>query len=649
MSAIVGILNTNKIPVPTVQSKNMMLSLHHYPSDVVHAWHKESIFMGCLNQWITPEQIGEQLPYYDYEKQYVITADAIIDNRPELFSMLQVKRIDQQEMTDARLILLAYEKWGEESVKHLIGDFAFMIWDERKQKLFGARDFSGARTLYYFNDFNRFVFSTTIAPMFTLPYIKKELNEDWLAQFIAIPSMVEAADMQATVYKTVEQVPPSHTITVLDGKVKLTRYITIDVRDKLKLKSNEEYEEAFREVFQRAVVDRTRTYGEVGSHLSGGLDSGTVVSFAAKELLKEGKTLHTFSYVPEEDFKDWTPSYYQPDESPLIKKTIAHVGNIDPEYMRFEGKTPLAEVDDMLGIMEMPYKFFENTFWLKGINEEANRKGIKMLLNGARGNHSISWGSLNLTYSYYESLMKKLMWVQLFRELDSYCINFRAGKSDVVPFIAKRVMKSFSWQTNSDYHFPKFVNTSLARRTDVFAKLNDYGIDISGNFSGNLSQYRKKYFKDLSAWNKSGVVGTKMSLRYSLWDRDPSNDLRVIKFCLSLPEEQYVTEGLGRSIIRRATINILPDQVRLNQRSRGIQGADVIHRMSKQWRGFKDELCKMSNDVRMADLLNIDLVKTALSKMDDQPRPDLIFEDEFKMLTRSLIIYRFLEKSAERG
>ena len=143
-------------------------------------------------------------------------------------------------------------------------------------------------------------------------------------------------------------------------------------------------------------------------------------------------------------------------------------------------------------------------------------------------------------------------------------------------------------------------------------------------------------------WNKSGVANTKISLRYSLWDRDPTNDLNVIRFCLSLPDEQYVQDGMERSFIRQATKNLLPDKVRLNHHVRGIQGADTIHRMSSNWSEFLNELNRLVHDSRMSELLNIDVVKNALSSMGNEPRPDMIFEDEFKVLVRSLIVSRFI-------
>ncbi|MEH7011461.1 asparagine synthase-related protein [Neobacillus niacini] len=649
MSAINGILHFNDHPIKIEHGKILMEALQHYPADSIQTWCRENIMLGYHGQWITPESIGEHLPYWDYEKQLVITADAIIDNRDELFGRLQVSKGHRKNMPDSQLILLAYQMWGEETPKYLIGDFAFMIWDERNRKLFGARDFSGSRTLYFYNDIKRFAFCTTIEPLLKLPYVEKKLNEQWLAEFLAIPTVVEAVDMSLTVYKNIHQVPPCHSISVVNGRISVSKYGSVVTNEKLKFKSNEEYQEAFHEVFKTAVMARIRAFGNVGSHLSGGLDSGTVVSFAAQGLRKQNKVLHTYSFVPEDDFIDWTPYYYTADERPFIKETVKYVGNIKDYYLNFKGKNSLSEVDDFLELMEMPYKFFENTFWLKGIFEEARHHGVKILLNGARGNHSISWGSWNLTINYYCTLLKKLRWMRLYNELDEYCKHFRTGKSVMIPLVARKAFPSiagmFANKEEENYQFPLLINPLFAQKTKVFQKLQDYGLDITGGnvAARNLNEYRKSHYEKPFFWNKSGAATTKLSLRYGLWDRDPTNDLRVIRFCLALPEEQYVQGGMERSFIRRATKNILPDKVRLNQRTRGIQSADVINRMAPNWDVFIDELKEISKDSLVSELLNVSVIKKAISKIEGEPRPEFVFTDEFKILARSIIVSRFIK------
>lgn len=645
MSAITGIVHFNDEPISSEQGRGLMEALQQYTADDVQIWHKENVFFGCHAQWITPESIGEQLPFYDYERQLAITADAIIDNRTELFEKLQVDYVDRKSITDSELLLLSYQKWGEEAPKYLVGDFAFMIWDERKQKLFGARDFSGSRTLYFYYNQPQFVFCTAIKPLFTLPYIEKKLNEQWLAEFLAIPNMLDTVDASSTVYNNIEQVPPSHTISVIGGRITLSRYCTLTARKKLQLKSNQEYEEAFREVFQSAVTARLRTHHNVGAHLSGGLDSGSVVSFAAKNLRKDNKQLYTFSYVPVDDFVDWTPRSRVADERPFIQSTVQHVGNIRDHYIDLKGSSPLSEVNDWLEMLEMPYKFFENSFWLKGIYEKAQQEGIGVLLNGARGNYTISWGS---ALDYYAVLLRKLRWVRFYHELHQYSEKKGIGKKQLLLAIGKRAFPFINqiFTTHNQYRFPMLISPEFAKKTEVFDKLQEQGINVTGSSTPNFYDARKKQFEQVVSWHINGTSGTKLSLRYSLWDRDPTNDLRVIRFCLSVPEEQFVQNGLDRALIRRSTESFLPDKVRLNQRIRGIQGADGVHRMAPYWSTFIEELQQLSKDTEVSAFLNIEVINAAISKFQQGPRPQYAFDAEFKVLMRSLIVYRFIKNYA---
>ncbi|MGG0237755.1 lasso peptide isopeptide bond-forming cyclase [Bacillus rhizoplanae] len=644
MSAITGILHFNDEPISIEHGTRLMKDLQKYPADDVQIWHKDKVFLGCHAQWITPESIGEQLPFYDYERQLAITADAIIDNRDELFERLQVDYADRKKMTDSELILLSYQKWGEETPKYLVGDFAFMIWDERNRKLFGARDFSGSRTLYFYRNQQRFAFCTTIQPLQSLPYVQKQLNEQWLAEYLAICGMVDVADATMTPYKNIEQVPPSYSISVVRNIVKLSRYCTLTSEKKLRLKSNEEYVEAFREVFQEAVVSRLRTYRQVGAQLSGGLDSGSIVSFAAKVLHAENKPLHTFSYIPPSDFEDFTPKNLMPDERPLIKETVRHVGGIKDYYLDFEGRDPFSEVEDFLEMMEMPYKFFENSFWLKGMFEEGYKEGIGVLLNGGRGNLSISWGS---AMDYYALLLKRLKWVRLTHELHQYSKNVGGARLRRLPVIARIAFPFIdrAFSSGTPYTFPTVINPDFAKRTNVFNKLREHGIDETGWFSTtNVYEQRRNHFEEVFHWNASNTLATKLSLRYSLWKRDPTNDIRVIRFCLSVPEEQYVQNGLDRALIRRSTEKFLPDKVRLNQHIQGVQGADWVHRMIPHWNTFLEELEKLSTDKRVLEFLDSQVIKKALLKVREGAHPERAIDPNYKILMRSLIVYRFIQQ-----
>lgn len=644
MSAIAGIHNINKEPISQAQIESMMKALQHFPADDIQVWNKGNIFLGCHAQWITPESINEQLPFYDYQRQLVITSDAIIDNRHELFQLLQVDKKDQNTIPDSLLILLAYHKWGEDCPKYLIGDFAFMIWDEKRQKIFGARDFSGSRTLYYCWKDQKFSFCTTIEPLLTLPNIKKQLNEIWLAEYLAVAGMIDAVDSSITPYLNINQIPPSHSITVVENGVKLKRYCTFNSREQLRLKSDEEYVEAFQDVFQKAVTSRIRTHLNVGSQLSGGLDSGAVASFAAKAVRKENKKLHTFSYVPSKDFTDFTPKHLLPDERPFINKTVRYIGDVKDHYLDFEGKDSYSEIDDFLEIMEMPYKFFENSFWLKGIFEKAQEETIGVLLSGDRGNFTISWGS---ALDYYALLLKRIKWLRLFQELNQYSQNVggpRLGRLKVIARVGFPALDQFFSQ-REPVKRPMIINPSFAEKTEVFNRFKNYGIDQSGWYSSStIYEERRKHFEDIFHWNAGNTHRAKLSLRYALWKRDPTNDLRVIRFCMSLPEDQYVQNGLDRALIRRSTEGYLPDKVRLNQRIRGVQSADWVHRMIPRWDSFLNEVKELISDKQINHYINGQVLNEAALKLKNEPLPKYATDRHYKILMRTLIVYRFLKK-----
>lgn len=424
----------------------------------------------------------------------------------------------------------------------------------------------------------------------------------------------------------------------------LEQYGTLETPQKqLRFRTNGEYEEAFREVFQEAVTSKLRTFRQVGASLSGGLDSGAVIGFAAKPLREEGKTLHAYSYVPPADFADWTPRSMMADESPSIRATVRHLGNITENYLDFADRDSFGEIDDLLELLETPYKFFENSFWIKGILEKAEQHGVGVLLTGARGNDSVSWGP---AMGYYARLLRKLRWIRLSRELKHYGKRMNIGRSRLLPVIAKQAfpfLTSRSLFSQQQPEMPQLIHPDLAERTNVFDRLRNHDVGLP-DASFDEFAARDYPFANLAASNHQGTSVTKFSLRYAVWERDPTGDPRVVRFCLSVPIDQYVQQGMDRALIRRSTRGYLPDEVRFNQRVRGVQGADWIHRMIPSWRVFTDELHKLCRDSAAAPYLNVEQIKRSLSKIGRTPKVEHAYDPDARLLMRSLIVYRFIRQ-----
>ena len=645
MSAIIGIYDMHDNPAVMERGAAMMRALTRFPADDEQTWRRRSeVFFGCRAQWITPESVGERNPLHDPERGLTVVADAILDNREELCDALGIEAVRRKSVTDPELLLLAYDAWGTEMAARLVGDFAFAIWDGRRRKLFAARDYSGARTLYFTRDpsSGTIWFSTVMAPLLGLPHLSGALNRQWIAEYLALPYTVDAVDGRMTVHEGIEQLPPAH-VLVADAEGRLTLKLHCRVeepREKLKLGSDAEYEEALRDVLGAAVKARLRTHRGVGAHLSGGLDSGSVAAFAARELRAQGKPLYTFSHVPVADFEDWTPRSRMADEREYINAVVEHTGNIEPEYCDFPDRNPYADIDDWLDVMEMPYKFFENSFWLKGIFERAAERSIAVILNGQRGNWTISWGP---ALDYQAALLKRLRLIRFCRELDGYARRVGVGRKRVLRLVLRKAVGAGA----SGAGHPVLASPHLLEETGAAERLSRMGLPVQGNVR-SAYEARRRLFKQTCFWNLNGTYATKLSLRYAVWDRDPSNDLRVVRFCLSVPEEQCVRDGLDRALIRRAAEGYLPDRVRLNQKVRGAQGADGVHRMKAAWPAFIREAQEMLVDEAMREYLNLDMLKESLLKVREAPKPEWAYDLDFRMLMRGIIFRRFVRSRGRR-
>jgi asparagine synthase (glutamine-hydrolysing) len=179
--------------------------------------------------------------------------------------------------TDVELIAHAYERWGLDCPAHLLGDFAFAIWDRRLQRLFCARDPIGVKPLYYRWESRRLLFASEVAAMFEDSTVPRRPHEPAMTDYL----LMGFRDADATYFDGVNQLRPAHTLRLEEGRLTIERYWDADEAYQIRHASQEEYEESFRALFTEAVRCRMTREGPVGILLSGGIDSTTVASMAA--------------------------------------------------------------------------------------------------------------------------------------------------------------------------------------------------------------------------------------------------------------------------------------------------------------------------------------------------------------------------------
>jgi asparagine synthase (glutamine-hydrolysing) len=516
--------------------------------------------------WTTPESLGERLPFLDRTGKLAITADARIDNRDELIKLLGIEECLPEQISDSRLILAAYERWGERCVDKLIGDFAFAIWDARRDSLFCARDPLGVKHFYYYYYPNRaFVFASEIKGLLCLPFVPRELNK--LA--VAYHLLPVYDDKESTFYRDILRLPASRTMTVCRNGLRHQPSWSPDLSKELKLGSNEEYSDAFREIFSESVRCRLRSAFSVGSMLSGGLDSSSITAVASRLLASEGKgPLHTFSAV----WPSLATASPKIDERRFMRAVAAMEG-IEPHYIYADLISPLTEWSKIYwhtdGTLSAPNMYMD---W--AIFKSAHEQGVRVLLGGTDGDTVVSYG-----YEDLAAFARRGRWLSLIRESRALSKNmprrlhnfkqlaWKMGLKTLIPDYAKqcwRVLRGQPRHINCDSALPAYsknrpINPEFARRINLEEQLSHLGETL---YRPNQTA-RDMHWSDISSGDWSYILETfeKAGASHSLDLRYPFFDRRLIEFCLALPPGQRLQNGYTRSILRRAMEGILPPEV----------------------------------------------------------------------------------------
>lgn len=563
MSGIAGILRVDKQPVVDELIDHMLDLMTHRGPDGMGRWSSGSVGFGHRTLRTTPESRHEVLPLRSTSGQLILTADAKIDNRDELLAKLGLARHATFSVTltdkghtaisDSQLILAAYERWGRQCLDYLVGAFALAIWDERERVLFCARDHFGIRPFYYhWLPGSRFVFASEIRPLFQVPGTPRRVNESRVADFL----LDLEDDKIATYYQDILRLPPSHWLQIRDGRLSVGSYWSPDPCRELRLASDREYADAFREVFTQAVHNQLRCRRNWAVCLSGGLDSTSVACVARKMLAENGgKPLNCVSI-----YYDTAP---EGDEREYFQAVIDQ-GGITPHFLRADDVKPLDNLEPLLECYDGP---INNPHFTLGwsVWQETRRKGFEILLDGVDGDVTVSYA-----FVYLQELARRGRWLTLFRESLGLSRSFFGGNTSPFSVMGRLGVKPLlppaaRFATMRLWGKPRIrcvsgpiIRPEFARRMHVVQRLDEF-------------ERRERTLRTSKAYHceevTHGVIvaslenSNKLCSAFGIEPRHPFFDKRLIEFCISLPREQRICDGCTRMVLRRALADLLPEKV----------------------------------------------------------------------------------------
>jgi asparagine synthase (glutamine-hydrolysing) len=535
MSGIVGIVNLDGAPVDRQLLSEMTNHLDFRGPDAQNIWIEGAVGFGHTMLRTTWESEHESQPF-SLDGQVWITADARIDDRANLIEKLASKGQETASAApDAELILRAYHAWGEHCTDHLLGDFAFAIWDGKLRRVFCARDQLGIRAFYYFQSGKTFIFSNTLNCVRRHPDVSNKLNDLAIADFLLFAMN---QDLATTTFSDIQRIAPAHSLTVSKDRCEARRYWSMPIDEPVYYKRNSYYVDQFSELLRLAVRDRMRAPW-IGVLMSGGLDSPSLAAVAC-QMSGPQPVVAAFTYVFD---------HLIPDEERYYAGLVAdHLGisisyNVrddkvmDPEWDRRRLLTPeptaysgytvarAHELDDYRNLAEHGRVFFYG---------EGPDNALKF-----------EWQP-HLSY-----LARGRRWTRLIRDVLQHVIAHRR-------LLPMSTILSCGKRITGEAHgpgFPLWLEDGFAARTDARARWETMQSPVDpchpvrpAGFQSFAEPIWPMLFESIDPSNTEAPV--------EFWH--PYLDLRILRYMLSVPSLPWCR---GKYLLRQSMQNMLPKEV----------------------------------------------------------------------------------------
>jgi asparagine synthase (glutamine-hydrolysing) len=560
MSAQAGIWNFNGKPVDVAFLDKLTSAIEQYGPDGGSTYINGSTGMTYRAFHTTLESRLERQPYVTVRGN-VVTWDGRLDNRDELVPQLRDElSVDQ---TDVALFGAAFEFWGTDCFRRLIGDWAVSIWMPLERQLLFACDYLAIRHIFYYPKKDQICWSTDLAPLVLLSGDKFHIDDYYIAGYFA-----HDPDSHLTPYQEIRQVPAGQFVRVHKDNVLVQRYWRFSPKSRIRYQTDAEYEEHFRHVFRQSVRRRLRSDSPILAELSGGLDSSSIVCMADDIRGKEGMSapcVDTLSFYDktEPNGDDWV--YFK-----KVEEKRGRVGaHIDASKYGESASLEYSEFFALPGHLGA------------GQHVEAERAavvrvgGYRAILSGIGGDEFA--GGIPDPRAQLADLVVQVKFTELVRQLTAWSLVKRKplvqllwqSLLDLLPRWLRRYMVK-------DAKVEPWLEKEFAARTKLATRL----LGPNETFGLRLPTRRSYIAGVLLMANKlakvrSPVLGLE-EYRFPFLDQD------FIKFILSIPAQQLLRPGERRSLMRRSLANLVPEEI-LSRRTKQFGARTPVVSLEKNW------------------------------------------------------------------
>ena len=282
MCGITGLVHLDNSPVSLSVLQNMTKAVAHRGPDGEGHWIEGNVGIGHRRLSVIDLSVAGYQPMVSADHRYWLSYNGEVYNYRELRQELEAKGYWFRSQTDSEVVLNALAEWGTKALTRFNGMFAFALWDRKERTLLLARDRYGIKPLYISHQGNTFAFGSEQKAILEIPDFKRKIDRSALLEYFTFQNIFT----DHTLLEDIKLLPAGHyaTLDLKKNKPTLQRkeYWDYNFQEPTEPTSKEEYQEELDRLFQQAVSRQLVSDVELGSYLSGGMDSGSITAIASK-------------------------------------------------------------------------------------------------------------------------------------------------------------------------------------------------------------------------------------------------------------------------------------------------------------------------------------------------------------------------------
>lgn len=558
MCAIFGVMTQGPLALQHVH--RAMDSMQHRGPDDRGLWSSDDgRVLLAHNRLSIVDLAGGHQPLLSAAHDVVAVVNGEIYGHRQLRASLQQKGYPFQTHSDSEVLLALYLEHGSACLEHLRGEFSFVIWDQRKQQVFAARDRFGVKPLFYYQNQDTFFIASEIKALLAMgaPAV-------WDVESVYdFDSGILHNDR--TFFKNIKQIAPGHFILVTQGHLRTVSYWDLEYCTATQLdadrRTSADYVEEFRQLFTDAVKVRLEADVPVGCYLSGGLDSCSILGMANS---LSARKLEAFTISFDDDLYD---EYAMAEEMAALAGSRLHRVDVTQQDLADHFDQAVWHAESLFINPHGIAKYI--------LSRKVREQGIKVVLTGEGADEilagypifrqdmlmtsaaTLGQDVVNLKLEQLKQANKTSIGLLLSEESGSELAYIKAMLGYIPAQLAGSIRR---FKLYSSFYTPAF-SKMLNGRDSIAAFLD--GIDVNARLEGRDSVNQSLYL-----WCKTSfpnymlsVLGDRMEMAHSIEGRPPFLDHPLAEFCARLPVHQKIHLDREKHLLREAARDLIPQRI----------------------------------------------------------------------------------------